>query len=413
MLMFSSSTSRALVIQVDDKPAIVCGEPDGVRTKNIHCRNCSHILVEGFEDKAAAGIYIECFRCKTENYTGPWPYGQPYPYIFRNLTRLTGVVEAKTPLQIPANVSVLSNEEFQRVRLALKPGPRTGRQINLTPEGLLGLVEELNGYIKGKGKKPWFAKRLQEAESSLQENRSLANLHPLAWAIVTLRKTMTDGSKKVVWQMHGYEGMAVLFILQYRDVVERWKDKPNFNVVLDSLDNEFTHTATMMAALGYMTENPDLPVAIMPKGSANNGKTAAAPDLFMNIGRADTFSMEVKAPSTLLFPDMAKITQDKVNVIVKNWVDSASENQLTGEYGGCVVVGASHADPSFRAMFEQSLTYASHNAPSDKVAAVIGVFNTPIGEYKRSGNVIDVTTYASVIPVPNPNFRGSVLFETK
>lgn len=182
------------------------------------------------------------------------------------------------------------------------------------------------------------------------------------------------------------------------DSVKRWIHHHHFDIIATSLCVEFNHTSTMLVALGYLNEQGNS-VGITDTLSASG----RSPDLYINTGPYSRLSIEVKAPSNFFWP-AAVPSLSSMEIHIQRLLKSARD-QLSGEDGGVVIIGASHPDLSMEKIFNQAIKNVVRNGKlSSRIAAVAGVFHV-LEEGPRKGS-FGSRVHSRILPELNPKFNG-------
>jgi hypothetical protein len=226
---------------------------------------------------------------------------------------------------------------------------------------------------------------------------------PPVWALAQLHRSLSSGHIN----LDGLDGIAIAYVQTLRDSLHRWQHHALFSAIARSLCHEFHHAMTAFTVASYLSDHGNN-VGITDT-SAQRGKS---PDLFINVTRNETLSIEVKCPRAFFWPAQRPSKSDIARRIERE-IKSARD-QITGTAGGVVVIGAGHFSAGFDTELHQCIKEVVGNGPvSKRVAAVAGVaFYSPRIE-RWDGNGPRITTGGHVHIARNPRFPGPNPVETE
>ncbi len=390
----SLQTIRPVIVQGSTAP-VFRGSSDDV----FHCDRCAHVLVDGYDPRSLVGIDIECFKCKGITRTEPWPNSEPLPKPLVTMGDagrflITGTVDLND------RAAISCDQEIERVRIDTSPRPPNNSHWELLPDSLMELETELDILTDG---------AIQKMMMSLERSHAAGNStfaqekSPPVWALSQLHRSFSNGHINLV----GLDGIAFTYVQRLRDSLHRWRHHSLFNAIARSLCHEFHHATTTFMIASYLSDHGN--AVGFTDTLAQPGKS---PDLFVNVARNETLSIEVKCPQSFFWPAQRPSKSDIVRRI--EGVIKSARNQITGTAGGVVVIGAGHFCPDFDAEFDQCIKeVVGKGRVSTRVAAVSGVafFSPQIDGRDYTGERI--TSGGHVYIVRNPQFHGPNPIETE
>lgn len=390
----SSATARPVIVQGSLAP--VFRGPSG---SALRCGGCNLVLVEGYDPRSLIAIDIECYKCKTITRTDSWPNGEPLPTTLVTLGD-TGRFLIKGTVDLKDRAAMLCDQEISRVRTGTLPKPQSRAKWELSSESLMVLETELDVLTGGS---------IQGMAASAQRARGAGNAtfaqvkSPPVWALAQLHSALSKGEI----DLDGLDGIAIAYVQTLCDSLHRWQHHPLFNVIARSFCHEFHHAITAFTVASYLSDHGN-DVGIT-NTSTQRGKS---PDLFINVARHETLSIEVKCPQAFFWParrprkaDMARRIEREVK---------AARNQITGSAGGVVVIGAGHPVSGFDVELEQCINdVVGGGRVSRRVAAVVGIAFYSAGIEGRDANEPRITTGGRVYVARNPRFPGPNPVETE
>jgi hypothetical protein len=193
---------------------------------------------------------------------------------------------------------------------------------------------------------------------------------------------------------------ALSYLIMTKDLLSIWQYHPLFLMISKSIVLEFPHTTSLLVAASYL---------------AGQGTTVGfndhadflgqSPDLYINPNPLEKISLEVKAPQELQWPANLPSPAALEDLLAKQ-INKASK-QITGEWGGVVVIGASWADDSGQNAFEAALKSLDERKKiSSRVAGVVGVAINIFGHYRTPDGGAASHIMSKVIVQPNSRFSG-------
>lgn len=390
----SLDTIRPVIVQGSTAP-VFHGPSDDV----LRCASCAHVLVDGYDPRSLIGINIECFKCKGITRTNSWPNGEPLPATLVTLGDdgrflITGTVDLKD------HAAMSCNQEIERVRTGTSPRSPSDADWDLSHNSLMELETELDILTDGAIQKMMGSVKRSHAagNSTFAQEKS-----PPVWALDQLHRSLSSDHTN----LDGLDGIAFAYVQRLRDSLHRWRHHALFNAIARSLCHEFHHATTTFMIAGYLSDHEN--AVGFTDTSAQPGKS---PDLFINVARNETLSIEVKCPQSFFWPAQRPSKSDMIRRAER--VINDARDQITGTAGGVVVIGAGHYSPGFDTEFEQCITeVVGRGRVSTRVAAVSGVaFFSPEIEgrdYTRGR----ITSGGHVYIVRNPRFQGPNPLETE
>lgn len=365
----------------------------------LRCVGCAHVLVDGYDPRSLIRIDIECFKCKGITRTDPWPNSEPLPKPLVTLGDvgrflITGTVDLND------RAAISCDQEIERVRIGTSPRPQNNAHWELSPNSLMELETELVILTDGAIQKMMVSvKRSQAAgNSTFAQEKS-----PPVWALAQLHRSLSSGHI----DLGGLDGIAFTYVQRLRDSLHRWRHHALFNAIARSLCHEFHHATTTFTIASYLSDHGN--AVGFTDTSAQPGKS---PDLFINVARNETFSIEVKCPRSFFWPWQRPSKSDMIRRIED--VIKGARSQITGSAGGVVVIGAGHFSTGFDTDLEQCIKeVVGRGRVSTRVAAVSSVafFSPQIDGCDYTGERI--TSGGHVYIIRNPRFHGPSPIETE
>jgi len=356
----------------------------------FHCSNCGNILVEGYDPRGLIAIDIECFKCKAITRTHPWPSAEPLPTTLITLGN-SGRFLIKGTVDLKDRAAMSCDQEIARVRAGTLPTPQIRLQWELSPDSLMALETELDLLTGGAFQKMVAsAKRAQDFgnKTFIQEKS------PPVWAITQLHNALSKGQIN----LDGPDGIAIAYLQTLRDSLHQWQHHQLFNVIARTFCHEFHHAITAFMVASYLSDHGNH-IGITDT-SAQQGKS---PDLFFNVARNETLSIEVKCPQSFFLPAERPRKEEmawKIERVIKDAGD-----QITGSAGGVVVIGSGHPVVGFDSELEGCIReIVGSGCVSKRVAAVVGVAFYGVGIEGRDANGPRITSGARICVVRNPRY---------
>lgn len=356
------------------------------------CGVCGHVLVDGYDPRSLIAIDIECFKCKAITRTDPWPNVEPLPTTLVTLGDV-GRFLIKGTVDLKHRAAMSCDQEIDKMRADTLPKSQSRAKLDLSPGSLMALETELDVLTDGAIQKMVAsAKRAHGAG-----NTTFAQMKsPPVWALVQLHSSLSNGQIN----MDGLDGIAIAYVQTLRDSLHRWQHHPLFSTIARSLCHEFHHGITAFTVASYLSDHGN-DVGITDT-STQPGKSA---DLFINVARNETLSIEVKCPQAFFWPaqrpnkaDMAR----KIELAIK-----AARNQITGTAGGIVVIGAGHPVLGFNSELDECIKeVVGSGRVSRRVAAVVGIAFYGARIEGRDASGPKITSGGEVYVTRNPRFPG-------
>jgi len=381
-------TARPIIAQGGALPVF-----RGRSAQLFRCAACGHILVEGYEPRSLIAIDIECFSCKSITRTEEWPKGEPLPKMLVTLGN-AGRFLLKGTVDLREHPALSCDQEIQRASADTAPRPKVNNDWELSPDSLKVLETQLEILTDGV-----FSKTAARANRA----RDLGNtkLAParfsVAWALSQLHQSLLKG----IIDLNGLDGIAIAYVQTLRDALHRWRDNPRFHVIAQTLCNDFHHGMTAFTVASYLSDVGNRVGIADTRAHAHTGKS---PDLFVNVGRNHSLSIEVKCPQAFFWPSPVPTKEDIQRRLEKE-IKDARDQIATGKAGGIVVIGAGHFSPQFAANLEECIKQVTQNKKiSTKVAAISAVcfFGPTIQGMSAAGPKL--TTGGDVYIACNPRF---------
>ena len=384
------ATTRPVIVQGSTAP--VFRGPSG---RVLRCDDCAHVLVDGYDPRSLIGVDIECFKCKAITRTDSWPNGEPLPTTLVTLGD-AGRFLIKGTVDLKERAAMSCDQEIARVRTGTSPRPQSDANWELSPDSLMVLETELDILTDG---------AIQKMTASVKRAHGAGNItfaqakSPPVWALAQLYSSLSKGHIN----LDGPDGIAISYVQTLRDSLHRWQQHPLFTIIARSLCHEFHHAITAFTVASYLSDHGNN-VGITDT-SVQQGKS---PDLFLNVARNETLSIEVKCPQVFFWPAQPPSKPDMARRIEREI--KRARDQITGTAGGVVVIGAGHSVPGFHMELEQCIKEVVQNGRvSSRVAAVAAVafYSARVEGRGRDGPKITTGGHVSVarnprFPEPNP-----------
>lgn len=375
-------------------PVVVQGSPlpvfRGRSNSGLFCASCGQVLVDGYEPRKLIDLGIACFQCNTVTRTALWPSNEALPH---NLVTMgdQGRYLVKGTVDQSSDVTLISDQEIQRIRQLIGVAEARAGPIVLSLDGLRMLETEMNILSDNA-----MARALGDTRKAFAKGNKQFTKYPPAWAIVHLERQITKGHIDV----SGIDGMALAYLQWLRHSSTRWRHHPLFALVARGLVHEFHHSMTLLVIASYLSDHGN-----SISFTNTNAAEGRSPDLYVNIGPTARLSIEVKAPEAFHWPETIP-TPAKVTRIVEAQA-KAARGQMTGGAGGILVLGAFHRDTTFEPMLTACIKDVLQTKQiSKRIAAIatISLTSVELGE-----DVLDNLTsnaQAAVSIELNPRFAG-------
>lgn len=382
-----SATARPVIVQGSTAP--VFHGPSG---NTFRCSGCDQVLVDGYDPRSLIAVDIECFRCKVITRTDPWPTGEPLPTTLATLGDV-GRFLVKGTVKLNDRAAMSCDQEIARVRAGTLPKPQSTARWELSPDSLMVLETELDVLTGGAIQKmAASAKRAHGAG-----NATYAQMKsPPVWALAQLHSSLSKGQI----DLDGPDGIALAYVQTLRDSLHRWQHHPLFAAIARTLCHEFHHGVTAFTVASYLSDHGN-DVGVTDT-SMQRGKS---PDLFINVARNETLSIEVKCPRAFFWPEKRPSKADMSKRIEREI--RAARDQITGAAGGLVVIGAGQPVLGFITDLDECIReVVGSGRVSKRVAAVAGIafYGAQIEGHDANGPRI--TTGIEVHIARNPRFPG-------
>lgn len=389
-----SVTARPVIIQGSIAP--VFRGPSG---NALRCGGCGHVLVEGYDPRSLIAIDIECYKCKTITRSDQWPKGEPLPTTLVTLGD-AGRYLIKGTVDLKDRAAMSCDQEIARVRTSTLPKPQSRAHWELTPDSLMVLETELDVLTDG---------AIQKMTASAERARGAGNetfaqvKSPPVWALAQLHIALSKGQI----DLDGIDGIAIAYVQNLLDSLHRWQHHPLFNVIARSFCHEFHHAITAFTIASYLSDHGN-DVGITDT-STQRGKS---PDLFINVARHETLSIEVKCPQAFFWPAKRPCKAEIARRIEREV--KAARNQITGSAGGVVVIGGGHHAHGFHVDLEECIKdVMGGGRVSRRVAAVADIAFYGAAFDGPDANGPRITSGGRVYIAHNPRFPGPNPVETE
>jgi hypothetical protein len=193
---------------------------------------------------------------------------------------------------------------------------------------------------------------------------------------------------------------ALVFIQMLEHLLTRWEHHPLFSIMSKGMILEYPHTITQLIAASYLADlGNDIGFTDMA------GVEGRSPDLFLNMNCLERVSIEVKAPAELQWPNECPSANQLERIVLKQ--TKKAKGQLTGEFGGLVILGASWLQKGGERSLEAViLDLIGRGKISSKISCVVGVCLNLQGRIGVSGRKINTEFSAHVFVCPNSRFAG-------
>jgi len=358
----------------------------------LRCEFCEHVLVDGYDPRSLIAICIECFKCRGVTKTDLWQSNEPLPNTLVTLG-YTGRFLIGSTVDVKDHAAFSTDQEIARVRGNTSPKQQLQSVIELSPSALSAMEAELNILTEGAFEKS----KASCVRAQTADNKTFAQeKFPVVWALAHLREALVAGEINV----DGPDGVALTYLQIVRDCLSRWRHHPLFTSVARSICHEFHHSVTTFTVASYLSDHGN------QVGITDTAKQqGSSPDLFINVNRQETLSIEVKCPRAFFWPQNPPTNADVLRKITKELRDACK--QLTGKAGGVVVIGAGQSDPNFSARFKACLEQVmGEGRVSRRIAAVVGVWYLGADVTLDDSHDIRLKAGGQVFPVLNPRYEG-------
>lgn len=363
----------------------------GSGEEKLECK-CGHVLIVGYEPRQYSGIGFKCYRCDQITLSDTWPDGEPLPRQIIPLRGSGGYFFSDT-VDLRQKAGFASEQEIERVLQATVARPPIGSPLDLTPEGLNALETRFNQLSSGE---------MYKASESAQRAAKGGNLFylksHLAWAINYVRTCIGVGSIDLDDER---TQAAFTFMQMAGHLFRRWEHHPLFPLISKSIVLEYPHAVTQLLAATYLSDQG------ITTGFNNPADfSGQSPDLFINANPLETISIEVKAPQELQWPNRCPSPAALEDLLAKHILKASK--QITGEWGGVVVLGASWASDGGHAALTQALQNLDKRMKiSSRVAGVVSVSINILGHYRLPyGEGLGSTISSNVGVQLNSRFSG-------
>jgi hypothetical protein len=346
-----------------DRPTIVQGSSVPVFVgggyADFACHNCGHILAKDYNKRSLIAIDIECFRCNNVSRTEEWPLGEVMPARVATMGRGRARFLIGSPVLLHGGAAFSCDAEIDRVRSLTSVAPECPSELDLTVPGLELFEAEIN-ILTGNE----FAKMMAAAKRARDVGNLTFTKCPPAWAMQHLKSKANN----VPWALNGADNIAIGYLFQLRHFIDRWQHHYLFGLVARSLCSEFHHAMTMLLAASMLSDAGN-EIGITNMSTA----IGRSPDLYINTFTDRRISIEVKAPNLFFWPSPQLSVADMERQIHR--VLRSARDQLTGQDGGVVVLGAS-GDGEYRKDFEKAIKNVARSGKvSTRIAAIYGVLH--------------------------------------
>lgn len=383
--MSGMSKLEPLIIVQGSSAPVFCG-PTGPQ---FLCKLCGHVLVNGYDPRSLIAIDIKCFKCSHITKTDSWPDDEPLPNLLISLGNLGSILISKT-VDVKDKVALSTDHEIARVRGATAPKPADSK-IELSLNELNAIEVELIAVTGGAFEKA----RASCMRAQAAGNRKFAeDKFPAIWALDQLKRALGTGQIDI----SGADGISLAYLQIVRDCLGRWRHHPLFSTIARSLcqESEFHHSVTTFIVASYLSDFGNR------VGITNAAKQLGrSPDLFINVDRDQTLSIEVKCPKAFFWSQELPPRTHMLRKVTKELREA--RGQITGKAGGVVVIGAGQISGNFEDDFKACLNETvSGGRASGRIAAVVGVSYRPT--QVASDGILEAS--AEIFLILNPKYEG-------
>lgn len=320
---------------------------------------CGYVLVDGYFPKQYSGIDLQCFNCKNKIQLDGWPSDEPLPDQLVNLEPgkiylICGTVD------FPDEVVIASHDETTQNSQRTKPR-QNKLEFKLLPESLTKLREHFDSHTCG------------ELEDSIRKTLNATRTgnkrffdYPLSWAFIQLDRILNI-DKTLKLDNHD-DCAAIAYIQTLTYYINQWLHHPLFTNASAGCVREFHHTLNQLSIASFIADLGH------PLGFTNTAiETGKSPDLYLIHHAQSKFSIEVKAPTYLQWPNPIpdkNTLERKILRVVKK-----AKEQFTSDQGGLVVIGVSAFDEKNKAKVDDAIaSLIAAGKISDKVGGVVRHF---------------------------------------
>jgi hypothetical protein len=366
---------------------------------SLNCSACGFELVVGYEPRKLIDLGIKCFKCKAITKTDQWPSDEALPHTLVSCGA-DGFYELAGPADLSKDVAFISDQEIQRIEnlTGVRVTVPSNTSLDFSLDGLAALEVEINSLCGNA-----LSKALGDTRRALKKGGENFIKYPPAWAIIHLQRQIANNS----FGVNGVDGIAWAYISSLKLAASRWRHHPLFPSVAKGLVYEFHHSLTLLLIASYLSDHGNQ-IGFTDASSA----MGRSPDLYVNVSPTERLSIEVKTPDELHWPS-AVPTSARIEKIIERQARSARD-QLTGEAGGVLVLGAFHPTPAFNEVFDMAIKVVTRERQiSKRIAAIVGVSISPIGMDRFLPDKLRCSAQFKVSVELNPRFNGSnpIFFE--
>lgn len=291
------------------------------------------------------------------------------------------------PVMLGSVGSLTCDQEIERTRHLQRPKD-TDASLDLSADGLASFTAKIDVLTGAK-----LSRELGRLRSRRKPQKQAATEVPLPWAIAHLEHRLAAGELDLLSE----DGVALNTIFLAHSLILRWSGHMLLHEFARGMVYAFHHTATMLAVAEYLSDHGNS--IGFTDASKVDGKS---PDLYVHLSRAETVSIEVKAPPALQWPNFQATSS--LERIVEKQVRRAKK-QLTGNAGGLVVIGGSM---SGRRLEKAVRSLIGRGRISSKLAAVTTVTFSAHGRFiTNDSDVLAGDAPIEVKPFINPRFAGA------
>lgn len=334
---------------------------------------CGQVLIVGYQSRQYVGLGFECSQCSELTLSEEWPVGEPLPKLL--LTFPLGRYPMGDTVDVRGDWGIASESEVSRIKALTTIRPDDTGSLDLGQDALNAIELRINDLSSGEMLKA--SRRAKQAVASGNEFFLRSNL---AWAIEHIRGCHIKGEI----DLGSEKTQAALTFLQVsKHLMARWAHHPLFALISKSIVLEYPHTVAQLLAASHLQDSGN------SIGFNDHAKfSVQSPDLFINVNFAETISLEVKAPAELQWPSKCPSLAEMERLLIKQ-IRNASK-QITGEWGGVVIIGASWAGNEGHSILVQAMKRLdARKKISSRVAGVAAVSTNVLGhQWHPKGGVI-------------------------
>ena len=371
-------------VQTDARPVFT-----GYGTGELRCRCGESVLVRGYDPKNFLAVDFQCSVCGATTTTP-------------GLSALTEPPSAVVPLErtaeappegakIPAGRVLAGREELDRLMHIYQPRGPESDIVTLSPEWLDTVAAGYDRLTAG-----LLATHL-DTVAALEAEKPLAGLakHPLAWALHTLRASLSDPTFDCIRTDAG--SVATTLTVAFRYFIDCWSHHPLFaEMAAAAADTGFSLHGTSLFAVAKSLSDSGNRVAFLPPRDG----TGRVSEFAIAMGPSDRLTCVVDPIPTYEWPTGRKTWEfEQLRTLVLERL-LASKARINQKRPGMIVLSPS---PTAEAL-EQPLVDAiftafhSHGRRYRHVSAMSLIFPKIAATAERNTERFGY----SFLPVPNP-----------